>query len=114
MAAAVTCVEEFEIVDGIITVDSKKLMKNNGCSNQSLVRFFKRRVCCSCLDEPYLRVMERLKIGKCFYCCEMFEVTKLLVCGDCKMAQYCSKECQRKEWYCHKKLCTVDNKIMII
>lgn len=30
---------------------------------------------------------------------------KMMVCGQCKQAFYCSKECQKKDWKQHKKSC---------
>jgi hypothetical protein len=30
---------------------------------------------------------------------------KLLKCGGCKKVEYCGRECQRKDWKTHKKVC---------
>jgi MYND finger len=29
------------------------------------------------------------------------------VCGNCRLARYCSPECQREDWKVHKKICPV-------
>lgn len=31
--------------------------------------------------------------------------TKMMVCGQCRQAYYCSRECQKKNWKEHKKSC---------
>ena len=31
----------------------------------------------------------------------------LLSCGKCKKRKYCGKECQKKHWALHKKVCKV-------
>lgn len=37
--------------------------------------------------------------------CNTFKTDKLLRCGKCKRARYCSVECQEKNWNSHKDLC---------
>jgi hypothetical protein len=32
-------------------------------------------------------------------------VPKLLRCARCRIAEYCSKECQKKHWEVHKYVC---------
>ena len=34
------------------------------------------------------------------------EEMKLKVCGGCKRAQYCSRECLKKDWGCHRNYCS--------
>jgi len=36
---------------------------------------------------------------------------KLLACSKCRMAHYCSKECQRADWKAHKKLCALSAQV---
>lgn len=43
-------------------------------------------------------------------CDAVTETPKLLLCGVCKSANYCSKEHQRLDWKQHKVVCNVDNK----
>ena len=31
---------------------------------------------------------------------------KMMVCGQCRQAYYCSRECQKKNWKEHKKICS--------
>jgi splicing suppressor protein 51 len=35
------------------------------------------------------------------------KMTELQQCSKCKSVKYCSKECQKKDWKAHKKLCPV-------
>jgi hypothetical protein len=44
--------------------------------------------------------------SNCFCCRERFPIEKLSSCAVCKQACYCSKECQKKDWKSHKKLCS--------
>jgi len=49
---------------------------------------------------------DRTVTSNCFCCRERFPVEKLSSCAVCKQACYCSKECQKKDWKSHKKLCS--------
>lgn len=50
-------------------------------------------------------------IGTCMFCHKEDELAKeekrLMRCGQCKREDitYCSKECQKKDWKGHKKIC---------
>ena len=53
-------------------------------------------------DQPKHRNMCRL----CSKTAEEAAIPKLRLCAGCKMARYCSKECQKKDWKGgHKKIC---------
>ena len=44
--------------------------------------------------------------SKCWFCGKMQgHVGQLRRCGGCKVALYCSRECQRNDWKKHKKTC---------
>ena len=45
------------------------------------------------------------KVSSCEKCKASDPNIKLLVCGKCKAARYCSKECQRDHWDEHKSFC---------
>jgi len=53
------------------------------------------------LDDADLK--SEKKTRKCFECGS--STSKLSQCGSCHLAQYCSKECQIKNWSSHRKLC---------
>jgi hypothetical protein len=48
---------------------------------------------------------DKYTTSQCFGCCQLFPTEKLSACSVCKTACYCSKECQKKDWKTHKKLC---------
>ena len=73
------------------------------------LKFYSKRLPCSCLKEKYKQARESLpKLGKCAYCYEQKDrTTDLLVCGQCKTAMYCSRECQVAHWrQCHEEECS--------
>lgn len=48
--------------------------------------------------------MESSNISRCYQCAKPANQ----VCGICKIATYCSKECQRTQWTDHKSQCNND------
>ena len=83
----------------------------------TLVKFFRHRIPCSCLDEKYKEVKHITKMGLC--CnprCPIpqgeVERSKTKYCGRCYCATYCSRECQEAHWIDHKPGC--DNNAAII
>jgi hypothetical protein len=50
----------------------------------------------------------------CSGCHEPFEVEKLSKCSVCKLACYCSKKCQKKDWKRHKELCAKNAKSLML
>ena len=76
-------------------------------SGHEIIRFFTKRIKCSCLKEKYRQAKsEESKMGTCFHCQERKERKDLKVCGTCKLGQYCSKACQKAAWSEHKNVCT--------
>lgn len=45
------------------------------------------------------------KIATCFHCKIRKNRLELLVCSKCRRQQYCSQECQLKDWKDHKEFC---------
>lgn len=46
-------------------------------------------------------------MGHCKNCNVEKERSSLMVCGRCKYAQYCSKECQTANWKIHSNDCDI-------
>ena len=72
---------------------------------REIVRFYAKRLRCSCLEEIYYRVRSQSKIGMCDFCCREMERKLLMVCSKCKRSQYCGRMCQRAHWPEHKCVC---------
>ena len=78
--------------------------------NHTLVKFFRRRIPCSCLDEKYEEVKDMTKMG---ICCNpqcqipynLVERSKTKCCSRCRCVTYCSRECQEADWSRHKPSC---------
>ena len=75
-----------------------------GCK-RSTVRFYHKRIPCSCLDKIYAEVKSLPKTGCCAHCGQRVEYKALKDCDRCKAAQYCSEECQLSDWSRHKDFC---------
>mmetsp|Transcript_18440 Transcript_18440/g.44399 ORF Transcript_18440/g.44399 Transcript_18440/m.44399 type:complete len:236 (+) Transcript_18440:225-932(+) len=109
------------IADAILFIESytwivppKETMKFsdilNGCK-RTAIRFFSKRIPCSCLDDLYAEARETLtKMGACFHCDQIKEHSALMDCSRCKGVQYCSKECQLADWPIHKENCDARRK----
>eukprot|EP00985_Skeletonema_marinoi_P018048 scaffold10022_cov156-Skeletonema_marinoi.AAC.5 len=76
----------------------------------TLVKFYRRRIPCSCLDNKYDEVKSIAKIGVCYNpeCSvplEKVERSKTMYCSRCRCVTYCSNGCQKAHWAQHKPVC---------
>jgi hypothetical protein len=79
----------------------------------TLVKFYRNRIPCSCLDEKYEVVKHITKVGFCYNAeCKFHfegggrtERSKTKYCSRCRCATYCSRECQEAQWSDHKPYC---------
>jgi hypothetical protein len=60
---------------------------------------------CNCLEERKDVASSMTKLCCCFSCCVKFPTDELKLCGGCVGIQYCSKDCQKKDWYNHTRIC---------
>eukprot|EP00985_Skeletonema_marinoi_P003493 scaffold1505_cov146-Skeletonema_marinoi.AAC.7 len=78
----------------------------------SLVKFFRKRIWCSCLDKKYDEVKATPKMGCCFNLQCKFpyyvERNETMYCSRCRNVTYCSRECQKADWTRHKSCCDED------
>ena len=81
-----------------------------GDSDCDTVRFFSKRIGCSCLKEMSKQVKSEPKLGLCGYCKHRKERRELMVCALCRIPQYCSKACQEAHWPEHKVCCDLRRK----
>mmetsp|Transcript_9467 Transcript_9467/g.14455 ORF Transcript_9467/g.14455 Transcript_9467/m.14455 type:complete len:261 (-) Transcript_9467:62-844(-) len=82
------------------------------CDQHTLVKFFRKRIPCSCLDEKYEEVKDIPKMGICFSSqCTLpngrVEYSKTMYCDRCRSVTYCSRECQIADWKEHKDECGI-------
>ena len=76
----------------------------------TLVKFFWKRIPCSCLDDKYEEVKQITKMGFCYNPkCSIpngeSERSKTKCCSRCRRVTYCSRECQEADWSRHKSIC---------
>ena len=74
----------------------------------TLVKFFRKRISCHCLDAKYEEVKDVTKMGWCFNLqCNLLRVerSKTMYCDRCRSVTYCSRECQTSHWAQHKPGC---------
>ena len=73
---------------------------------RDVLKFFRKRIACSCLKKMHLDARKTLpKLGVCFCCDVVKERPLLMVCSRCRITQYCSSECQVAHWHRHKRVC---------
>lgn len=74
-------------------------------------RCFETYCCEECRDAHWESTSNSHKlycIPICTNCGEQEPVRKAFKkCGRCRKSMYCSRECQRTDWYCHKDYCSV-------
>jgi len=73
-------------------------------SRRNLVKFFRKRIPCNCLDDEWEALKDE-RTGKCTLCSKTAEDASLFNCSKCGLIKYCSKDCQVKDWPDHKSLC---------
>ena len=80
----------------------------NGGVERDYIKFYLKRVSCSCLKKEYSKAKKtQSKEGCCSYCRQKQAWNTLMVCNQCKIEQYCSRACQKAHWPIHKKTCHI-------
>jgi len=92
-----------------------KIVEAYNADEHTLVKFFRTRIPCTCLDEKYEEVKHIKKMGICFNPkCNIrdgkVQRSKTMFCSRCREITYCSRECQEADWKRHKKNCDVAKK----
>ena len=78
----------------------------SGGGERAAIRFFAKRITCSCLKSKYSQVKkEKPKSGMCDGCLKSTRRETLMVCSNCRLVQFCSKSCQLDYWPKHKRMC---------
>ena len=77
-----------------------------GSSRRDALKFFSKRVSCSCLKVMHQIARETMpKTGICICCEKEKERVALSVCSRCMIMQYCSRKCQVTDWPTHEGEC---------
>jgi hypothetical protein len=76
----------------------------------TLVKLFRKRIQCACLDKKYDEVKTITKMGICYspQCNNKYglvERSKTMYCSRCRCVAYCSRECQKAHWPMHREDC---------
>ena len=90
---------------GAYPVICKRIGDLTGGGSRETVSFFAKRLDCSCLKEMYKHVKGEKKTAICCHCHQTKERKTLMLCSECKIAQYCSAKCQKDHWPKHKNHC---------
>lgn len=83
-------------------------------SDRDLLRFYKDRASCNCLKGMYKEAKKMPSVDACHFCTKTYEVSKLFRCSACTIGQYCSQQCQKKDWTKHKVCCEFFHKSTFI
>ena len=68
-------------------------------------KFYMKMIPCNCLRDKYARVKSEMKQMVCTHCLVERERKDFLLCGGCRMDNYCSVECQRAAYPAHRSYC---------
>jgi len=86
----------------IIGPKTRDLIDGN---ERDVVRFLKKRISCSCLNDMHKQAKKLPKVGMCYGCKKKKERKDLMICNSCRIAQYCCIDCQEQDWSKHKRMC---------
>ncbi len=90
-----------------------KIGELDKADDHTLVKFFRQRIPCSCLDEKYQEVKSIPKMSFCYNPqCNIpdrrVERGQTMYCSRCRCAVYCSRECHKADWPRHQEWCDMD------
>lgn len=77
-------------------------------SQRGIIKFYSKRISCSCLEKIYKSFEKGSKQVRCHKCRLVKRPKELFWCTGCMTRQYCCKGCQRKDWEGGHKDCCND------
>ena len=99
-----TCDINTIIYERGIALKLRDLYCGGNTAKREILKFYRKRISCSCLKAMHLEARKDApKLGDCFHCQKLKERSTLMVCSRCRVAQYCSRECQVAAWSRHKE-----------
>ena len=116
IAQSIVALEHYNGTDDIDLVLNKRLVVSKwrdlapsiSSGRRDNLKFFRKRLSCSCLKEKHLEARKNEhKTGVCYRCKVIKERVVLSVCSRCMIEQYCSRECQLADWPEHKSSCDI-------
>ena len=99
-----------EVHETKATINWAKIHELSRADDHTLVKYYRKRIPCSCLDEKYNEVKSVTKMGMCYHpncglSNRMAERCKMFYCTRCGDVNYCSIECQKADWEGHRGVC---------
>jgi len=92
--------------DSVLSKASEDIGYILNAEQRDIIRFYKKRIPCSCLDELYSEIKKSQDRGiGCDHCNQSIKRKDIKQCKRCKCANYCSRECQVSDWPAHKEYC---------
>jgi hypothetical protein len=94
---------------------ASKITELQSTDEHTLVKFFRSRIPCSCLDKKYKQVKSITKMGNCRNTdCKLpgnkVARNAMIYCTRCSLVNYCCRDCQVDDWKRHRKECQEYNK----
>ena len=114
LAQATVILENYDGIGIISTLNSRvtatkmRDLLGSSAKHRDELKFFRKRTSCKCLKDMHLEVRKvSPKLGTCYHCKEEKGRALLMVCSRCRIAHYCSRQCQVANWSGHKRECNI-------
>ena len=82
-----------------------KIEKIRRGGNCAAVRYLSKNTPCGCIMQFFANLEPESRTKFCTYCQKDVVASEILRCSGCRIAEYCSLECQKVSWRKHKKEC---------
>ena len=74
-------------------------------TDRGLKLLLAKQIPCRCLDETKAAAKPEARTCICLFCGNERSRAEIFQCTRCNLVEYCSKDCQRKDWKDHRSLC---------
>ena len=108
LAVVINLLEQYDGTGNTIMSGAAATRDTIGGEERDAIRFYSKRNACECLKEKYKEAKKsQPKVGRCAHCDQQRERSSLMLCGRCKLYQYCSRGCQAAAWEEHREECAL-------